>query len=147
MNFTDVSKETQKLFTNLIDDANLERVINIKLLSCNELKQIGKVVKANDLLKFMTDNDVIILINEVIFDQLEGDQKELVAQELIAYVSYDFEKAKLVITQPDVNTFSLVLKKVGSDKYLRIQEIIRLAFEQLKEKEADKVAAEKNPKK
>jgi|694.fasta_scaffold00011_44 hypothetical protein len=147
MNFTDVSKETQKLFTNLIDDANLERVINIKLLSCNELKQIGKVVKANDLLKFMTDNDVIILINEVIFDQLEGDQKELVAQELIAYVSYDFEKAKLVITQPDVNTFSLVLKKVGSDKYLRIQEIIRLAFEQLKEKEADKAAAEKNPKK
>jgi hypothetical protein len=147
MNFTDVSKETQKLFTTLIDDANLERVINIKLLSCNELKQIGKVVKANDLLKFMTDNDVIILINEVIFDQLEGDQKELVAQELIAYVSYDFEKAKLVITQPDVNTFSLVLKKVGSDKYLRIQEIIRLAFEQLKEKEADKAAAEKNPKK
>lgn len=147
MNFTDVSKETQKLFTNLIDDANLERVINIKLLSCNELKQIGKVVKANDLLKFMTDNDVIILINEVIFDQLESDQKELVAQELIAYVSYDFEKAKLVITQPDVNTFSLVLKKVGSDKYLRIQEIIRLAFEQLKEKEADKAAAEKNPKK
>ena len=116
MNFTDVSKETQKLFTNLIDEANLERVINIKLLSCNELKQIGKVVKANDLLKFMTDNDVIILINEVIFDQLEGDQKELVAQELIAYVSYDFEKGKLVITQPDVNTFSLVLKKVGSDK-------------------------------
>lgn len=147
MNFTDVSKETQKLFTNLIDEANLERVINIKLLSCNELKQIGKVVKANDLLKFMTDNDVIILINEVIFDQLEGDQKELVAQELIAYVSYDFEKGKLVITQPDVNTFSLVLKKVGSDKYLRIQEIIRLAFEQLKEKEADKAAAEKNPKK
>lgn len=147
MNFTEVSKVTQKLFTDLIDEAKLERVINIKLLSCNELKQIGKVVKASDLLKFMTDNDVIILINEVIFDQLEGDQKELVAQELIAYVSYDFEKAKLVITQPDVNTFSLVLKKVGSDKYLRIQEIIRLAFEQLKEKEADKAAAKKNPKK
>ena len=137
MNYTDVSLDTQKIFNQLIDDASLERVVNIKFLGCPELKQIGKVVKANDLLKFMTDNDVIILINEVIFDKLEQDQKELVAQELIAYIGFDFEKGKLVITQPDVSTFSLLLKKVGSEKYLRIQEIIRLAFEQLKDKEAE----------
>jgi len=137
MNYTEVSLDTQKIFNQLIDDARLERVVNIKFLGCPELKQIGKVVKANDLLKFMTDNDVIILINEVIFDKLEQDQKELVAQELIAYIGFDFEKGKLVITQPDVSTFSLLLKKVGSEKYLRIQEIIRLAFEQLKDKEAE----------
>ena len=137
MNYTEVSLDTQKIFNQLIDEASLERVVNIKFLGCPELKQIGKVVKANDLLKFMTDNDVIILINEVIFDKLEQDQKELVAQELIAYIGFDFEKGKLVITQPDVSTFSLLLKKVGSDKYLRIQEIIRLAFEQLKDKEAE----------
>jgi hypothetical protein len=137
MNYTDVSTDTQKLFNRLIDGADLQRVINIKLLGSNELKLIGKVVKANDLLKFMTDNDAIILINEVIFEKLEQDQKELVAQELIAYLSYDFEKAKLVITQPDVNTFSLLLKRVGSDKYLQIQEVIRLAFEQLKDKESE----------
>ena len=137
MNYTDVSTDTQKLFNRLIDGADLQRVINIKLLGSNELKLIGKVVKANDLLKFMTDNDAIILINEVIFEKLEQDQKELVAQELIAYLSYDFEKAKLVITQPDVNTFSLLLKRVGSDKYLQIQEVIRLAYEQLKDKESE----------
>jgi hypothetical protein len=137
MNYTDVSTDTVKIFNRLIDDADLQRVINIKLLGCNELKVIGKVVKANDLLKFMTDNDAIILINEVIFDKLEGDQKELVAQELIAYLSYDFEKGKLVITQPDVNTFSLLLKRVGSDKYLQLQEVIRLSFEQLKDKESE----------
>ena len=137
MNYTEVSLDTQKIFNQLIDGARLERVVNIKFLGCPELKQIGKVVKANDLLKFMTDNDVIILINEVIFDKLEQDQKELVAQELIAYIGFDFEKGKLVITQPDVSTFSLLLKKVGSEKYLRIQEIIRLAFEQLKDKEAE----------
>jgi hypothetical protein len=137
MNYTDVSTDTQKMFNRLIDEADLQRVINIKLLGCNELKLIGKVVKANDLLKFMTDNDAIILINEVIFEKLEQDQKELVAQELIAYLSYDYEKGKLVITQPDVNTFSLLLKRVGSDKYLQIQEVIRLAFEQLKDKESE----------
>lgn len=147
MNYTDVSLDTQKIFNQLIDDASLERVVNIKFLGCPELKQIGKVVKANDLLKFMTDNDVIILINEVIFDKLEQDQKELVAQELIAYIGFDFEKGKLVITQPDVSTFSLLLKKVGSEKYLRIQEIIRLAFEQLKDKEAENNENSKKSKK
>jgi len=147
MNYTDVSTETEKIFNQFIDDANLERVVNIKFLGCPELKQIGKVVKANDLLKFMTDNDVIILINEVIFDKLEQDQKELVAQELIAYIGFDFEKGKLVITQPDVNTFSLLLKKVGSEKYLKIQEIIRLAFEQLKDKESENNEDSKKTKK
>ena len=147
MNYTDVSTETQKIFNQFIEEADLERVVNIKFLGCPELKQIGKVVKANDLLKFMTDNDVIILINEIIFDKLEQDQKELVAQELIAYIGFDFEKGKLVITQPDVNTFSLLLKKVGSDKYLKIQEIIRLAFEQLKDKESENAEDPKKGKK
>jgi hypothetical protein len=137
MNYTDISKETEQIFNKFIDQADLQRVVNVKFLGCPELKQIGKVVKANDLLKFMTDNDVIILINEVIFDKLEQEQKELVVQELIAYVGYDFEKGKVVITQPDVNTFSLLLQKVGSEKYLKIQEVIRLAFEQLKDKESE----------
>jgi hypothetical protein len=112
MNYTDVSLDTQKIFNQLIDDASLERVVNIKFLGCPELKQIGKVVKANDLLKFMTDNDVIILINEVIFDKLEQDQKELVAQELIAYIGFDFEKGKLVITQPAVSYTHLTLPTI-----------------------------------
>lgn len=147
MNYTDVSTETEKIFNRFIDQADLERVVNIKFLGCPELKQIGKVVKANDLLKFMTDNDVIILINEIIFDKLEQDQKELVAQELIAYIGFDFEKGKLVITQPDVNTFSLILQKVGSEKYLKIQEIIRLSFEQLKDKESENAEDSKKGKK
>jgi hypothetical protein len=147
MNYTDVSKETEKIFNKFIDQADLQRVVNIKFLGCPELKQIGKVVKANDLLKFMTDNDVIILINEVIFDKLEEDQKELVVQELIAYVGFDFEKGKVLITQPDVNTFSLLLQKVGSEKYLKIQEIIRLAFEQLKDKESENSEGNKKNKK
>jgi hypothetical protein len=137
MNYVDVSTQTEKLFNRLIDEADLQRVINIKLLGCNELKVITKPVKANDLLKFMTDNDLIILVNELIFDKLEEDQKELIAQELVAHISYDFEKGKMVINQPDVNTFSTVLKRVGSDKYLRIKEIVRLAFEQLKDKESE----------
>lgn len=147
MNYTEVSTDTQKIFNRFIDEADLERVVTIKFLGCPELKQIGKVVKANDLLRFMTENDVIILINEIIFDKLEQDQKELVAQELIAYIGFDFEKGKLVITQPDVNTFSLLLKKVGSEKYLKIQEIIRLAFEQLKDKESENAEETKKGKK
>lgn len=146
MNYTDISKETEQIFNKFIDQADLQRVVNVKFLGCAELKQIGKVVKANDLLKFMTDNDVIILINEVIFDKLEQEQKELVVQELIAYVGYDFEKGKVVITQPDVNTFSLLLQKVGSEKYLKIQEVIRLAFEQLKDKESENSDDKKNKK-
>ena len=35
MNYVDVSTQTEKLFNRLIDEADLQRVINIKLLGCN----------------------------------------------------------------------------------------------------------------
>lgn len=76
--FEDVFDDTQTLFTSLLLNANLAQVVTVKLLTDNKQKDIYKIVKANDLVRHITNNiDIVIILNENIFDQLPEDQKKL----------------------------------------------------------------------
>jgi hypothetical protein len=57
----------------------------------------------------------------------------MVAEELMARVGFDFERDRVVLSKPDVNVHSGILKKYGADKYLDTHELIRLAFQQERE--------------
>ena len=135
--FEEVFEDTQALFTNFTSQIDNLRGVNIKILAQNRLKEIAKVVKANDLVKHMTNEDIIILLNEQIFEQLEDEQKFMVVEEQIAKIYYDEEKDKLSIVSPDVNTFSLLLRKYGYDKYERLNESVKALFSQEAETEAE----------
>ena len=128
--FEEVFEDTQALFDGFINQIDNLTEVNLKILAQNRLKEIGKVVKANDLVKHMTNEDIIILLNEQIFEQLEEEQKLMVVEELIAQVFYDVEKEKISIIKPDVNTFSLLLRKYGYPKYEVLHESIKALFSQ-----------------
>lgn len=135
--FEEVFQDTQSLFNNFMSQIDNLSGVNIKILAQNRLKEIGKVVKANDLVKHMTNEDIIILLNEQIFEQLDGEQKLMVVEELIARIYFDDEKDKISIVSPDVNTFSLLLRKYGYDKYEVLHESIKALFSQEAETEAE----------
>jgi predicted RNA-binding protein with PUA domain len=135
--FEEVFQDTQALFNNFMGQIENLSGVNIKILAQNRLKEIGKVVKANDLVKHMTNEDIIILLNEQIFEQLDEEQKLMVVEELIARIYFDSEKEKLSIVSPDVNTFSLLLRKYGYDKYEVLHESIKALFSQESETEAE----------
>jgi len=130
--FEEVYEETLEVFKNHITKSNIPQFVKIKLLSNNTIKDFGVVSKSQDIVKFMTDYDIIIQINEPIFDQLEGEQKEYVVKDLLARIAYDMEKDKLSISQPDVTTFSGVLRQYNIDMYIGIKESIVTLIEEKK---------------
>ena len=130
--FEEVYQETEDIFKTHITKSNIPSFIKIKLLSNNTIKDFGSVTKSQDIIKFMTDYDVIIQVNEPIFDQLQEDQKEYVVKDLLACIIYDMEKDKLSISQPDVTTFSGVLRQYDIDTYLGIKESIVTLLEEKK---------------
>ena len=143
--FEEVYEETQDIFKTHIAKSNIPSFIKIKLLSNNTLKDFGSVTKSKDIIKFMTDYDVIIQINEPIFDQLQEDQKEYVVKDLLAPIVYDMEKDKLTIAQPDVTTFSGVLRQYDIDMYIGIKESIVTLLEEKKiQEDLAKQAAKTN---
>ena len=118
--FDELDEDIQQLFDTVIGCTDLERMVKIKIVGNDRQKEIGKVVKTNDLTKYLSnDVDVVVIINQLIFSQLPADMQEMVAIELITYIGYDSEKDKLIITKPDVSTFSSILRKYGYEAYER----------------------------
>jgi hypothetical protein len=129
--FEEVFEDTLELFQKHINESSIPKFIKIKILSNNKIKKdFGLVNKSQDIVKYMTDYDIIIQVNEPIFDQLEDTQKEYVVNDLLAKIVYDMDKDKITIINPDVSTFSGVLRKYGIDTYQSIKESISVLLEQ-----------------
>jgi len=131
--FEEVYEDTLRLFNTHIGDSSIPSFLRIKILSNEGLKDMpGKVSKAQDIVKFMTNYDIIIQINEPIFDQLSDTQKDYIIKDLLAQVHYDMEKDKLNILKPDVSTFSGVLRQYDIDTYIGIKDSITSLLEERK---------------
>lgn len=129
--FEEVFEDTLELFQKHIDESSIPRFIKIKILSNNNLKKdFGLVNKSQEIVKYMTDYDIIVQINEPIFDQLTEVQKSYIVKDLLAQIVYDMEKDKISIVKPDINTFSGVLRQYDIDTYLSIRESISTLLEQ-----------------
>jgi hypothetical protein len=135
--FQEVFADTQALFSNFVEQIDSLREVNIKVLANNTLKEITSVTKASEILKFMTEEDVIIQINEEVFEQLSPEQQLMVVEETIAKIYYDMEKGKLKIIKPDFTGFSLVIQKYGFDKCNELFVTIKSVFAQREEEAAE----------
>ena len=60
--YVEVLDETDKVFREVLMTTTLERYLKVQLLADNGLKEIGKVVKANDLVKYVSDKDIIVIM-------------------------------------------------------------------------------------
>lgn len=138
-------EDTLDLYNQAIDNAGLNNFINITILVNNKAKDIYKVNKANEILKYRTGDDVIIILNEKIFEQLTDEQKRIVVEESLASIHYDNENDKLVISKPDVVTFSGVLSKYSYETWKVLQESITTLYnaEKEMEDETESIAAKK----
>ncbi len=135
--FLEALEETTNLFDDLIIKAQLKQFVKFKILVNDKLKEIGKVGKANDITKHLTDIDVVVVVNEQIFEQLEPSQKMIIAEELLAGVSFNQENGKVTINKPDFITFSGIAVKYGIENVAKTKDLISLMFKQKEDAEAD----------
>ncbi len=141
--FLEALAETNKLFDDLIIKAQLKQFVKFKILVNDKLKEIGKVGKANDITKHLTDIDVVVIINEEIFEKLDTNQQIIIAEELLAGVSFNQENGKVTINKPDFITFSGIAVKYGIETVAKTKDLINLMFKQKEDAEADNAAPTK----
>jgi hypothetical protein len=134
--FVDVFPDTLETFQRIIDAAGLREPV-ISVIANNTAKDITKVTKASDLLKFRTKDDVVIIVNEKIFEQLPADQQILVAEEAVSFISYDSENDKVVISQPDFTAHTGILRKYGFEVVEVLRESVKTLFQAAKDAEEE----------
>lgn len=146
--FFEVFEDTKAIFDTLIVETELDRKINIKILGNNDLKELGKVVKAQDWVRHETGNEVYIFLNEKVFEQLTDELKVIAAEEIIASISFNDETNKLSIDKPDITTYSLLLRKYGYPIYETLFESVKAVFaaieEEKEQEKANKAGKNKN---
>lgn len=133
--FEEPFEDTLDLYKARIEKTGLDKYIKITILNNPKAKDIFKVTKASDVLKYRAGDDVIIFINEKIFDQLTDEQREMIVDESLAGIHYEDEKEKLTLSKPDVVTFSGIISRFGFDKYSQLHETIKLIYAQESDKE------------
>jgi hypothetical protein len=136
-------ESTTDLFNQAILVADLERHLNITVIADNKAKDLFKVTKANPILEYRTGDNVIIYLNEGIFDKLTEPQRLIVIDEALSYIVYDVEHDKLTIKKPDVITFSEILTKHTFETWNVLRESVKTLYaaeKQEGDQEDDEVA-------
>ena len=126
--FDEPFEDTQALYDEKIQAVGLDQFINITVVVNNTAKELFKVNKANDLLKYRTGDDVLIVLNEKIFEKLTDAQKHIVVEDSLASIHFDTEKDRLIITKPDVIAYSGILSKFTFETWNVVRESIKTLY-------------------
>jgi hypothetical protein len=145
--FIDPYDDTLALFTEGLRNIGLINNVNLLLLVDNKSKKIFKVKKADDVLRHRTNDDVIIFLNENVFERLPGDIKALVVIEALAYISCDLDSGKVEITKPDFEAHTGVLNQHTYPRINVARESIKSVYDVIKQEEDERKAQEAEKKK
>lgn len=145
--YKDAFEDTHAIFTQELQNAGLINEVNLLILVDDRQKKIFKIKKADDVLKHRTDDDVIIFLNELVFEKLPNDIKVLVAIEAIAHISCNLDSGKVAINKPDFEAHTGVLNQHGYPRINVVRESVKTIYDQLKQEEDQKKAEEAAKKK
>lgn len=118
-------EDTQEMYNQAIDNANLGNYMNITILVNNKAKDIFKVAKCSETEKFKTGDDINIFINEKLLEGLTPEQRVIVVEESLAGISFNTETNAIVIAKPDVVTHSGILRKFTFEAWNVMRESIK----------------------
>lgn len=124
----DPSDETIKEITEVLINTGLDNSINTKIIANNDQK--NKVIllkKMPAYIKFAFEYELLLIINESIYEQLPTLQKRLCIEEALSGAYHDGQK--LVVGSPDLKTFHGFLDKHGYDQFKILEESIKSLYD------------------
>jgi len=128
--YFDLHKDLEDKFLLAISVADLENFVDIRILGCEDQKDITKVVKATPIVQHLTGSEILLTVNEAVFELLQPLYQDIVIDEALARIYFDAEKGKVILKKPDFETFSLVLEKYTTPVMLNERETVRAIYTQ-----------------
>jgi len=139
--FQEVDGDVQSLFEQVLNATSIPQWLEFRVMYNDKQTEIYKVVKANDLWEALSDGvNFAVVLNLVIFNELQLDQKLIVFEEALSGVLVNSED-KITVEKPDFSTYSGLLQKYGADTMIRLKETVKSLFDKKKAEEDQAKAA------
>lgn len=143
----EANDEHKELILNVAKDAMLDSYMTIKVLATDKQKQVIKVKKSSPIEETLgkcTDS-IVVIICQPVFDELSDEQRELIAKDALSCVSYDLDKSKIIVTQPEIACTIGGRQQLGNN-LLDALETAVLVAQQIEERKKQEKEAKKNAK-
>jgi hypothetical protein len=101
------------------------------------LKGAIKASIVPEIWKHVTEFDILIEINELIFTTIDGLALEILVRQELDKINMDLESGKIKFIKPDVFTFSGIIKKFGLDNVARANNLVNLMNDQQEDAAAE----------
>jgi len=127
------SKELNTIGENLLRSVNLSGIkVKFLLVSGRNIRYYGKVIKTSPLMKFLTDLDLVILINKDAWSVFNQTQREALVLHELLHVRRN-ERDEITITREhDVEEFVKVVEQYGP--WTSALSLMKEAFSEKEEK-------------
>lgn len=146
--FFETSQDVLEFVEGKFAETGLDNYVQLKVISVSKQAQVFKVAKASSMVEFLghLDDAVVISVYEEVFDRLDEKSRELLTEDAIAQISYDNEKDKLIVTQPQISVTVGGRRKFG-EPLIDAEETAIHLIASIEEEEKERKAAEKEAKK
>lgn len=131
MKYNFIEGDVEKLFYDVLNETSIPQWVEFKLISNDKLKEAYQIRKVSEIFEFITGGvNIVIVLNEVVFDELTDELKKILFHEILAGVVVS-ESDKITINKYDFTTYSGMLSKYGGDKILILKETIKSLFDKI----------------
>tara|TARA_R110000796_G_scaffold18980_2_gene57130 strand:- start:2979 stop:3401 length:423 start_codon:yes stop_codon:yes gene_type:complete len=131
----DLVDDTENIIDEVMDNAGLAGVIRYKVIANNDQKNdVIKVKKITPDLQYAFNTDLLIIVNEVIFEQIPDELQKLTATHALSGTHVN-DNGNLTVAKPDVVGYSGFMDKYP-DISIKIRETIKSLYDKKKNDES-----------
>jgi len=134
--FDKISDEVRDHFNDVYTKKSFPFKIGFKFINDSKLKQMVKVQKLSDMYQFLLEKEVLVLINEDLYDKMDEESQNILFEQELDKVSIHGETGKITMNKPDLVTFSPIMQKYGHEAVMRANQVEMLATEQSEDLES-----------
>lgn len=139
--YYELSSDVIKNFTEIFNSKSFPREVNFLFQGNAKQKTLIQISKIPEKYSFPLNKEILVSINEDIYDRLDEESIVILFSQEIDKVSINMNNGTIKMNKPDLTTFSGIVNKFGIDKVARANEVENLSEEQAKDAEKDNFLA------
>ena len=137
--FYDLSDDVISSFNEIYNAKSFPINIGFKFIGASKQKELIKLKKLADDLQYIIGKDIIVYINEEIYDKFDDESKTILMEQELDKIWIDANSGKIKTVKTDLNTFSGLVNKYGFDKVARANQVEDLYNQQKADAQLDEV--------
>lgn len=132
-----LDEDTITFFNNVFSKKAFPVKIDFEFIGNSKQKGLIKIAKIADQYEFLLEKQLIISVNEELFDAFDDESKTILFEQEIDKLTIDVDKGKIKMIKPDLNTFSGLISKYGIEAISRANSLEITAVQQKEDMESD----------